>query len=106
MTKYELWLAKYATFINDLEEILSDPDWRDELNNIAEDIALAYTYRKDLEIAPKELHPKIREWDTKLLRLGNRLEKLHKPAYEYFKKHFNWLRRLLQTTEAETSTKA
>jgi len=86
MTKYELWFAKYATFINDLKEILNDSDWRDELNDIAEDIALAYAYRKDLERAPKELHPKIREWDTKLLRLGNRLEKLHKPAYEYFNK--------------------
>jgi hypothetical protein len=106
MTKYELWLAKYATFINDLEEILNDPDWKEELNDIAEDIALAYDYRKALEKAPKKLRPQISEWDGKLLKLGNRLRRLHKPAYEYFKKHFNWLHRRLPATAAEPATKS
>ena len=38
MTKYELYLAKYKTFIDDLEELLNDSDWWEELNDIAEDI--------------------------------------------------------------------
>ena len=38
MTKYELYLAKYKTFIDDLEELLNDTDWWEELNDIAEDI--------------------------------------------------------------------
>lgn len=89
-----------------MEEILNDPDWQDELNDIAEDITLAYAYRKDLEKAPKKLHPKIREWDVKLLSLGDRLGKLHKPAYEYFKEHFSWLHHHSPATGAETATKS
>jgi len=89
-----------------LEEILNDPDWWEELNDIAEDITLAYTYRKNLERAPKKLYPKIREWDNKLLILGNRLGELHKPAYEYFKKHFSWLHHPSQAAETETVTKS
>ena len=91
MTKYETYLAKYETFINDLEELLNDPDWREELNDIAEDIFLAYIYRKDLENAPKKLFHQIKELDLKLLSLGRKLKTLHHPAYEYFLKHFSWL---------------
>jgi len=40
MTKYENYLTKYETFINDLEDILRDTDWKEELNDIAEDIFL------------------------------------------------------------------
>jgi len=91
MTKYESYLAKYETFINDLEDILSDEDWRENLNDIAEDIFLAYLYRKDLEKAPKKLLPQIKALDLKLLRLGKKLKTLHFPAYKYFLKHFGWL---------------
>ena len=91
MTKYELYLAKYKTLIDDLEELLNDSDWWEELNDIAEDIFLAYLYRKDLEKAPRNLSTQIRELDLKILSLGERLKALHPPAYEYFLKHFGWL---------------
>ena len=91
MTKYEIYLAKYKTFIEDLEELLNESDWREELNNIAEDIFLAYIYRKDLEKAPKKLSNQIRKLDVKILSLGEKLKTLHPPAYKYFLKHFGWL---------------
>jgi len=91
MDKYEIYLSKYDTFISDLEEILSNPDWRDELNDIAEDIFLAYLYRKELEKAPNRFFSKIRNLDLKLLSLGEELKALHPPAYNYFLKHFKWL---------------
>ncbi len=108
MKNYEIWLRKYATFINDLEEILKDPDWKKELNDIAEDISLAYDYRKALEKAPKKLQNQIRMWDEKLLKLGEKLSEMHKPAYEYFLKHFRWLltpHHHLREKQAETSSK-
>jgi len=74
-----------------LEELLSEPDWREELNDIAEDIFLAYLYRKGLVKAPKKLFSRIRELDLKILSLGEKLKALHPPAYEYFLKHFGWL---------------
>jgi len=91
MTKYENYLTKYETFINDLEDILRDADWKEELNDIAEDIFLAYLYRKDLTEAPENLIPQIKALDLKLLMLGRKLKTLHPPAYEYFLKHFSWL---------------
>ena len=91
MTKSELYLAKYETFIDGLEELLNGSDWWEELNDIAEDIFLVYLYRKDLEKAPKKLFTQIRELDLKILSLGERLKALHLPAYEYFLKHFGWL---------------
>jgi len=77
MAKYLSSLAKYETFVNDLADILSDEDWRESLNDIAEDIFLAYLYRKDLEKAPKKLLPQIKVLDLKLLKLGRKLKTLH-----------------------------
>ena len=88
MEKYELRLAKYATFINDLDDILNDSDWKEELNDIAEDIFLAYIYRKSLEKAPEKLYKQIEDLDRKLLNLAKKLKVIYKPAYEYFLKYF------------------
>ena len=92
MKNYEIWLRKYATFINDLEEILNDKDWREQLNEIAEDVSLAYDYRKALEKAPKKIQDEIHKLDEKLLKIGERLKAVYPPAYEYFIKHFDWLK--------------
>jgi len=46
MDTYRWYLSKYSTLLWDLEQIISDTDWRDYLNEIAEDIFLAYLCRK------------------------------------------------------------
>ena len=84
MKNYESWLVKYATYINDLEDILSEEDWQKRLNEIAEDIFLAYEYRKDL----REYNEDLKKLDERLLKIGEKLKKLHPPAYEYFEKFF------------------
>ena len=75
-----------------MEEILNDKDWREQLNEIAEDVSLAYEYRKALEKAPKKIQSEIYKLDERLLKIGERLKVIYPPAYEYFSKHFDWLK--------------
>ena len=56
-----------------MEKILNDKDWREQLNEIAEDVSLAYDYRKALEKAPKKIQDEIHKLDEKLLKIGERL---------------------------------
>ena len=79
--------ADYGVYILGIQEILSDADWKDNLNDIAELIFLSYMVRKKLEkIAPKSFLPKLEKWDKALLMAMNDLKRKHKPAYEYFLK--------------------
>jgi len=80
-------LVKYATFINDLEDVLSDEDWKERLNEIAEDTFLAYEHRKDL----REYNEDLKKLDERLLKIGEKLKEISPPAYEYFEKFFREL---------------
>ena len=93
-------LVKYATYINDLEDILSEEDWKERLNEIAEDIFLAYEYRKDL----REYNEDLKKLDERLLKIGERLKEVYPPAYEYFEKFFQGLIPLCQPQKEQSKT--
>ena len=91
MDTYRWYLSKYSTLLWDLEQIISDTDWRDYLSEIAEDIFLAYLCRKELEKSPYRDSEEIKTLDEELIKIAERLKNLHPPAYRYFLKHFQWL---------------
>ena len=87
MKNYESLLVKYATYINDLEDILSEEDWKERLNEIAEDIFLAYEHRKDL----REYIEDLKKLDERMLKVGEKLKEVSPHAYAYFEKFFKEL---------------
>jgi len=95
MKNYESLLVKYATYINDLEDILSEEDWKERLNEIAEDIFLACECRKALR-EYQEAKEDLKKLDERLLKVCEKLKELHPPAYQYFEKFFRELIPLYQ----------
>jgi len=100
MKNYESLLVNYATFINDLEDVLSCQDWKERLNEIAEDIFLAYEHRKDL----REDNEDLKKLDERMFKIGEKLKEVYPPAYEYFEKFFRELIPLHQAQKEQSPT--
>ena len=90
MKEHERLLVEYASLINDLEDTLSEEDWKDRLNEIAEDLFLACECRKALR-EYQEVKEDLKILDERMLKIGEKLKELHPPAYEYFRTLFGEL---------------
>jgi len=76
MKDYELWLVRYATYINELEDILSDENWEEKLDDIVNYIRITYNYRKDLREYESEIQDDLKELDERLLKIGEKLKEI------------------------------
>jgi len=82
-------LIQYATYINDLDYIIQQENWiNDYLNEIAEDIYLAYQYRKELDQYKHIIQTELEILEQRLIAIAYRL-KCYKPAYKYFENYFS-----------------
>jgi len=82
-------LIQYATYINDLEDILQQENWTDNyLNEIVEDIYLAHLCRKELDQHKQVLQAELDALDQRLISIAYKLRD-HMPAYKYFVTYFS-----------------
>jgi len=82
-------LIQYATYINDLEDILQQENWTDNyLYEIAEDIYLAYLCRKELDQHKQVLQAELDALDQRLISIAHKLRD-YMPAYKYFITYFS-----------------
>lgn len=89
MDDIQILLIQYATYINDLEDILQQENWtNDYLNEIAEDIYLAYLYRKELDRYKHILQTELDALDRRLIAIAYKLRD-YIPAYKYFVTYFS-----------------
>jgi len=84
-------LVQYATYINSLEDILQQENWTDNyLNEIAEDMYLAYQCRKELDQYKYAIQAELVVLDQRLIIVANKLKR-YKSAYKYFEKYYSEL---------------